>query len=1106
MKKKEYSQTDSFSHRKSLRCGLIALLLLTNVWLSAQVSIRTDRTTANYEIGQQMNFLVNGNQSGPATYTIYNDRFTMPLQTGNLNLVAGSDLSIPFQLDEAGIAICTVTQNGQVTKASAVFEADQLLPLEDEPTDFDAFWQAQKTALAAIPIDPQLSLYQTDTYSTTYRINLACIDNRRVYGYISIPSGSGPFPAVLSLPSFGGQANVAQPDLDIAQKGGAISMSISIHNAEPDQVDPNAYQPDVIDDREQLYVRYAVLAGIRAIDYLFSRSDFDGQSLAVTGVSQGGGLAIMLAGIDSRVQLLVQSNASHCQHPGLAYEMASGFPYYLDRSRTTVGTAAHLDATIQATAYYDAVHFAKRFDGQSLSVICYEDEVCPAATVFAAFNQLGGSKILLNARDLAHVHPDEYWAGRFDFFRRHFPAMRTPPWPWPDTDTGYLLETGDDQSISIAESADLDARLLFNNDVKSNVSAAWTKIDGPGVATFADPTALQTGVQFDQAGTYRLQLEVIDYDKLGAEGKFYTIIDQIQVEVLALQDNTPPEATLSTNSNPVSGPFLVQLQLSELATGLEVDDVQVQNATINDWSGTGLNYQFIATPLQAGEVQLQIPAGRFEDEAGNANNASNVLIVDYQLLDTTPPTALLYTNNRIVDGPFTVGLDLSEQAGGLVLADVVVTNGTASSWRGNGFRYEFLVTPDQEGPMSIQVPADAFRDAAGNANDASNLLLVEYLIEDRIPPTAVFSSPQTEVEGAFSVFLQLSELVNGLSTDDLVIDNANFIGWTITGLTYEIRLRTVAEGEISVSIPEASFEDFAGNPNPASNILKLIYQLPDVERPTATINSGATEVSGPFSARIEFSEAIANLQANDLSISNAQITQISGADDAYELQITPLFPGLISLSLAENKVTDLAGNGNFPSNVLEVEYKEVVTTVFALNATIDKRVARLDWVSNTTFSAETFSVEHSTDGSQFESIHDISVTDSLANLLSFVYLDAALSNGDNYYRILQINQDSSQQYSNVEKITAGDDLDEFLIYPNPTVEQVFIHGRTYSGRQASIELRDVRGRLLSDYSYDAMPQAPISLALPKLSPGVYTLSFSIKGFSRFSKKLVIAEN
>jgi len=84
----------------------------------------------------------------------------------------------------------------------------------------------------------------------------------------------------------------------VAERAGLITVSLSVHNTPVTQDDPNAYEPDDPSDRDRIYMRYALTGAMNVLNYLETRSDFDQQNVAAMGVSQGGGLAMMLSGID----------------------------------------------------------------------------------------------------------------------------------------------------------------------------------------------------------------------------------------------------------------------------------------------------------------------------------------------------------------------------------------------------------------------------------------------------------------------------------------------------------------------------------------------------------------------------------------------------------------------------------------------------------------------------------------------------------------------------------------------------------------------------------------------------------------------------------------
>ncbi len=579
-----------------LRIKLLIIYSLLIFGLSGnvfgQLQVVADEPEAIYSTGELMNFLVNSDQTGAVHYEIRRDRYTPILVEGDINIVDNNSVPISFSLNEPGAVMCWVYQNDNYDVAGAVYDPFDIQLAEDDPVDLLTFWEAQFTDLSTIPLDPQLVFHSDDDYSSTYRVNLDNVDGRRVYGYISVPNGAGPFPAILRLPAFGSGANLATTEEIMATRGGVLAMSISIHNVEPDEEDPLSYEPDVINNRDSMYYRYAVLGAVRAIDYIFTRADFDGESLGVNGVSQGGGLALLVAGLDDRVKALAQSNAALCDHDAFKNEKSSGFPYYLRQSTDQVGTSEHLDETSSTAKYYDAARLAKYVSAPSLSLIGYEDTICPPSSTYAAFNRLPGPKVLSQAREVGHDHPYEYTSGRYDFFRYQFPEMiDLAPWPWPDTISGYFIDAGPNFDIPEMELANLNGYSQFNNIIHDNLPVSWRKISGPGLVTFGDANATGTTVVFNAPGTYVLEFKVVDpYEE--EEAKTFTLIDY--VEVIVLEDMTDGvnsyaiDASLSILPNPSKGYYQIhaideslysaQLKVFNL-NGLELNGLKVDRSS-----------------------------------------------------------------------------------------------------------------------------------------------------------------------------------------------------------------------------------------------------------------------------------------------------------------------------------------------------------------------------------------------------------------------------------------------------------------------------------------------------------------------------------------------
>ena len=508
---------------------IIFFLCLIATNLSAQLNAVADRHNATYEVGESMHFNITSPTTGPATYTIQYDERAPFLSEGTIDLQAGVTAKIPFTGKEPSFVLCKVVQFGTSSTAAATFSPYDLQPFEDEPADFDAFWESMKAELSTIPMDVQIWQHSSTNLSTVYNISLANIEGRRVYGYVSVPNEGDNFPAVLIMPPFGSGPNHVKPENYVTEQLGVITMSIGIHNAPVAQGDPNAYQPNDLSSRETNYYRFAYMGAVRAIDYIFSRPDFDGTNMAVMGVSQGGGLSLCVSGLDNRVKLLVNSISALCQHSGYRYGKAAGHPYFIFKSKVETNDIEHELATGEASKYYDAVYFARRFDGPSLTYMSYEDVTCPPSTVLTANNQLLNTKLIVHRREEGHDSPD-FWLGRFSFFRKHFPVTQNAPIGYVP-ETGYYANAGADQTTSVNTPITLNGIVELDGTSITNLPIRWEKVSGPGRVAFGAAESNTTTASFSEPGTYIIRFFAEDYNYPESEAKWVSIVDYVKVVV-----------------------------------------------------------------------------------------------------------------------------------------------------------------------------------------------------------------------------------------------------------------------------------------------------------------------------------------------------------------------------------------------------------------------------------------------------------------------------------------------------------------------------------------------------------------------------------------------
>ncbi len=504
--------------------------------LSAQLSIKTDRPSGRYAVGDTAFFVVQSNSDSLVSFALKYDIGSElpPLSTGQFR-IKNRYAFIPYVAKEAGFVHCSVVQDSQSLYVGAAFDPFKIMPIEPEITAFDSFWTAQKSALAAIPLRVTVRTRDTTTFAFKFGFDIELTEGKKVYGYMTSPRGNGLYPAIIQLPAFGNGPNVVNDDTNMAERGGVISISLNIHNNLPTQEGPVNYLNINLNNPQNYYLKYAILGVVKTVDYLKTRADFNGQ-VGVIGVSQGAGLAILAAGIEPRISLLVNSYPALCGHPNLKYNKPSGFPRYW-RQAQALGFQG--DTILKTVKYYDAVTAAKRFKGVSWTMVSYLDDVSNAATVYEAFNQLKGQKLMTHVFDRGHtVSPDEYakpdfQVGMYAFLRRHFPASNNAPTAWLATSKGYEMDAGRDTVLTQNNALILRGSLFLENTL-INLPVRWEKVEGTGNVTFSNAQSLTTNATFSQVGVYRLRLMGEDMSTVTTESKYTTIADDIVVTVNAV--------------------------------------------------------------------------------------------------------------------------------------------------------------------------------------------------------------------------------------------------------------------------------------------------------------------------------------------------------------------------------------------------------------------------------------------------------------------------------------------------------------------------------------------------------------------------------------------
>jgi cephalosporin-C deacetylase len=143
-------------------------------------------------------------------------------------------------------------------------------------------------------------------------------------------------------------------------------------------------------DPQTYYYRRLFSDGLRAVETARLHPAVDPEQIAVLGGSQGGGIALAVAGLVPGLAAVLPEVPFLC-HQRVATEITDQGPY----QEITRYCQVHRDKVEQVfttLSYFDGVNFAARAEAPALFSVGLMDEVCPPRTVFAAYNHYAGEK------------------------------------------------------------------------------------------------------------------------------------------------------------------------------------------------------------------------------------------------------------------------------------------------------------------------------------------------------------------------------------------------------------------------------------------------------------------------------------------------------------------------------------------------------------------------------------------------------------------------------------------------------------------------------------------------------------------------------------------
>ncbi|MBR1485408.1 MAG: acetylxylan esterase [Prevotella sp.] len=319
---------------------------------------------------------------------------------------AGGEALIPMgTLSEPGFLACQYEfvaggkRQGDLVKLA--YDPGQITTLTPQPADFDQFWQKALKEARKVVLEPESFDVPdaTDSQLETKLVRLHVGRDKWIYGMLTRPLDGQRHPVVLCPP---GAGSTKVTPSDYFGREGMIYMKIEIHDNDPRLADDDynamrakkcdGYMRRGMESKDTYYYKDVYVGCVRAVDFLCSLSDWDGQNVIVTGGSQGGALTIVTAALSDKVTLCAPFYPALCDLTGFLHQRAGGWPKFFTDFYKDGRIDLPQEQAVATLQYFDVVNFARRLRVPTFMSWGYNDDTCSPTSVWAAWNVITAPK------------------------------------------------------------------------------------------------------------------------------------------------------------------------------------------------------------------------------------------------------------------------------------------------------------------------------------------------------------------------------------------------------------------------------------------------------------------------------------------------------------------------------------------------------------------------------------------------------------------------------------------------------------------------------------------------------------------------------------------
>jgi cephalosporin-C deacetylase len=305
-----------------------------------------------------------------------------------------------------------------------------------EPEGLDDWWAKRLDQARAQAQPATFTPYETDVYRPfqVFDVEFSGAGGDAVRAWYIKPGGEASPPVVVKFIGYGGGRGVPTEHFVLPALGYAVLVMDSrgqggkwTTGATSDGPAGNGPENSLVMTRgittpEEYYYTRMFTDAARAVDVALELAGASG-TVAVTGGSQGGGLALAAAALHSGAVSVCHADVPFLCDIQRAITLAPR-PPYTEIPEFLAENVALIDTALNTLRYIDCALLARRISATTLVSVGLMDDICPPSTVFAAYNEINADKDIIVYPYSGHNVPHAHAEPQLRHLRRHFPTVR----------------------------------------------------------------------------------------------------------------------------------------------------------------------------------------------------------------------------------------------------------------------------------------------------------------------------------------------------------------------------------------------------------------------------------------------------------------------------------------------------------------------------------------------------------------------------------------------------------------------------------------------------------------------------------------------------------